>query len=111
MAAGHPASHGAGSHGHDHGNDHGHADHPHGWRRYVYSTNHKDIGMMYLIFAIMAGIIGGYLSVMMRAELAEPGMQIGRVESSRMKLMISITAAWVLKTSATSLSRSAMVPP
>ena len=74
MAAGHPASHGAASH--DHGHAHGHANHPHGWRRYVYSTNHKDIGMMYLIFAIMAGIIGGYLSVMMRAELAEPGMQI-----------------------------------
>ncbi len=73
MAAGHPASH---DHAHDHGHDAGHADHPRGWRRYVYSTNHKDIGMMYLIFAIVAGIIGGYLSVMMRAELAEPGMQI-----------------------------------
>ncbi|WP_417675920.1 cytochrome c oxidase subunit I [Roseibium sp.] len=51
-------------------------DHPIGWRRYVYSTNHKDIGTMYLIFAIMAGIIGGFLSVMMRWELAEPGIQI-----------------------------------
>ena len=51
-------------------------DHPHGWRRYVYSTNHKDIGTMYLIFAIMAGVIGGFLSVMMRWELAEPGIQI-----------------------------------
>jgi len=51
-------------------------DHPTGWRRYVYSTNHKDIGTMYLIFAIIAGIIGGFLSVMMRWELAEPGIQI-----------------------------------
>ncbi|UJQ95856.1 cytochrome c oxidase subunit I [Mariluticola halotolerans] len=50
--------------------------HPTGWRRYVYSTNHKDIGTMYLIFAIMAGIIGGALSGFMRWELAEPGIQI-----------------------------------
>ncbi|BCJ91650.1 cytochrome c oxidase subunit 1 [Terrihabitans soli] len=51
-------------------------DHPRGWKRFVYSTNHKDIGTMYLIFAIIAGIIGGSLSVAMRAELQEPGMQI-----------------------------------
>jgi cytochrome c oxidase subunit 1 len=52
--------------------DHGH---PTGWKRYVYSTNHKDIGTMYLWFAIIAGCIGGFLSVMMRLELAEPGIQ------------------------------------
>jgi cytochrome c oxidase subunit I len=55
-----------------------HDDHalPSGWKRYVYSTNHKDIGTMYLWFAIISGLIGGFLSVMMRIELAEPGIQI-----------------------------------
>ncbi|HEY5677837.1 MAG TPA: cytochrome c oxidase subunit I, partial [Myxococcales bacterium] len=52
-----------------------HEDHPHGWRRFVYSTNHKDIGTMYLVFAICAGIVGATLSMLMRLELMEPGMQ------------------------------------
>src|SRR5580700_8245358 len=57
--------------------DHGdHAHTPTGWRRYVYSTNHKDIGTMYLIFAIVAGLIGGFFSMMMRAELMYPGLQV-----------------------------------
>jgi cytochrome c oxidase subunit 1 len=62
-------AHAATAHAHD---DHGH---PTGWKRYVYSTNHKDIGTMYLWFAIFSGIIGGLLSVIMRMELAEPGIQ------------------------------------
>ena len=53
---------------HDH-----HDHHPTGWQRYVYSTNHKDIGTMYLIFAIVAGVIGGAMSVVFRMELAAPG--------------------------------------
>jgi len=50
-------------------------DHPTGWRRFVYSTNHKDIGTLYLLFAIVGGIVGGLLSIGMRLELQEPGMQ------------------------------------
>ncbi len=60
---------------HDH-DDHGDHHLPTGWRRYVYSTNHKDIGTMYLIFAVVAGLVGGFFSIMMRAELMYPGLQI-----------------------------------
>ena len=61
-----------------HGEHAAHDEHhtPSGWRRFVYSTNHKDIGTMYLVFAMCGGLIGGFMSVAMRMELQFPGMQI-----------------------------------
>src|SRR6186997_1436171 len=65
--------HTADSHAHDDHHDHGPA---HGWRRWVYATNHKDIGTMYLIFACVMFFIGGFMAMIIRAELFQPGLQL-----------------------------------
>ena len=74
MATAHGAAH-----------DHSHDDHhtPTGWRRYVYSTNHKDIGTMYLVFAIIAALIGATFSIIIRLELLEPGVQYFNARTAR----------------------------
>ena len=64
--------------GHDHEVAHDHHEHhgaPHGWRRWVYATNHKDIGTMYLVFAFTMFMVGGVLALGIRTELFHPGLQ------------------------------------
>ena len=69
---------------HAHTNDHGHDDHhahkPSGITRWVMSTNHKDIGTMYLWFSFTMFLIGGAMAMIIRAELFQPGLQIVRPE-------------------------------
>jgi cytochrome c oxidase subunit 1 len=64
---------------HDHGHD-AHAHHPSGIMRWVQTTNHKDIGTLYLIFSLTMFFVGGMLAFGIRAELFQPGLQFWRPE-------------------------------
>src|SRR5262245_27303800 len=60
---------------HDHHDEH--HDHVPGFiARWFFSTNHKDIGTLYLIFSVVAAFLGVGISVAMRMELQNPGLQI-----------------------------------
>ena len=51
-------------------------DHPRGFRRCLFSTNHKDIGTLYLILAVIGGLVGLLMSVAIRSELMHPGISV-----------------------------------
>ena len=59
-----------------HADTHDHDHTPGFFTRWFLSTNHKDIGTLYLIFSVIAGLVGGAFSVWFRMELAHPGTQI-----------------------------------
>lgn len=61
---------------HDHDHDHEHHGPAKGITRWLYTTNHKDIGTMYLWFSFAMFLLGGSFAMVIRAELFQPGLQL-----------------------------------
>jgi len=63
----------------DHAAD-AHDDHDHKPKgflnRWLFTTNHKDIGTLYLILSLTAFMVGGFMAMIIRAELFMPGLQL-----------------------------------
>ena len=60
---------------HDHDDHDDHHGPEKGIKRWLYATNHKDIGTMYLLFSLAMFMIGGLMAMIIRAELFQPGLQ------------------------------------
>lgn len=70
-------------------NAHHHDDHPTGWRRWLLSTNHKDIGTLYIIFGTIGGILGSIASILIRAQLMHPGGELLGGDNQLYNVLIS----------------------
>src|SRR5476649_1697510 len=94
---------------HAHHPDHAHHDHEHhdqpatGIKRWLFATNHKDIGTMYLVFSLIMFFIGGSMAMLIRAELFKPGLQLmdpvffNQLTTNHALIMIfgAVMPAWV----------------
>ena len=67
---------------------------PTGWRRWLLSTNHKDIGTLYIVLSVTAGVVGALMSFLIRAELQQPGMQF--LENQEQFYNVLVTAHGVI---------------
>lgn len=59
---------------------HGHHGPAQGLTRWIYTTNHKDIGTLYLWFSFAMFLIGGCMALVIRSELFQPGLQLVQPE-------------------------------
>ena len=69
---------------HGHGHDHAHEHAPSGLMRYVTTTNHKDIGSLYLWFSFVMFLVGGFMEVL-RSWMEEPAEEPSTRDTARLR--------------------------